>query len=195
MLEGNVSVDRGEINSAVPRLERDILRAFVLDRITLYRKGPYLSMLLLGILIVAVNYVLTVMLAIYPFSLWDLITAIILPGKALVGTLAIIGFSYLASSIYVDLLTDVTNGITSYIYICMLGSVHLPIAIVLGRLLSTFRFLFIFLVAFASEYITRRSILHGRDFENDSQKIAFIGISYLMHIGFYFLVQVLFYEI
>ncbi|KAI4292017.1 hypothetical protein PAPHI01_1291 [Pancytospora philotis] len=200
-----VEIDTDKVKGTFSRVFSDIGKALTFQEIdTTGFYASYTDIIVLVIVLSIANYIAYVIGSLLRLRLLTTVISIIFPIQPLFGIVYSTIFAYVAAAIYAYLLHDSQADLKTYMYITLLGGVHLPIAIVivnfteggLSKLSSLFKMWFYIcfgLLALHSDYFCRKNITQGRLFESNAQWTGFVAISLAMHIGAYVVLYPLIY--
>lgn len=186
-----VAIEEAEVRGSIAQVEHDVFAMFFLHKVEVPTRAPYIPLFIFVVVISFVNFFASLAASVIHLKLYKLIY-LIFPVHPLVNIVAISCFSYAAACLYKEMLTDRDHNIFSFTYICALSTIYLPFAILIGCSFPVLYYLCFIPAAIASEFTCRKSIIGNHEFQDNGQKMVFIGISLLIHFGFYIILAPLF---
>lgn len=206
MPKKTVEVDPEEVKGAWSKVTGDMLKSFTLQNVNVQNfKASYFHIVIMVILVFISNYLAYVAGTLLRLKIVTAIFSIIVPVFPIFGLVYTIAYAFVAAGIYAHIYNDTVPDVKTYMYIVLLGGVHLPIAIVLinfakgmlrGILGPIYQIIYILCFGFItaySEHFCRTHITGNRRFESAWQQNMALGISILLNLGAYFIFYPLFY--
>lgn len=192
---GSVAVNSEQVRRSLPSLENDIVAALLLGPIDIRgMKPPYINLFLLTVILALCNFLASLAGELLHLKLLNVVMHILFPVWAVVGIVVLIIFSYVAAVTYMQYLEAYRESVLVFAYVCLLASVYLPVAIIVGSLLPSFFYISYGTAGVLASIICQRSFSQGRHFASYTQEVYFVVISVAMNLGFYIILALLFYN-
>lgn len=201
-----IEIDIDKTRGAIPRIFSDIRNTLTLKRMDLEELDVSTLQISITILVLGIaNYTAYIVGTLLRLKIINAIISVLSPVTSILAILYLTLYSYMAGSVYVFMLSEDDRDLRNYMYIAILGTVHLPLAIVVvnftegilrglfGRIFQAFYFICFGGIGLFSEYFCRKNITAGRHFEDTVQKISFVCVSLLLNLGAFLVFFPLFY--
>lgn len=198
MTSGTIEIDTGKIRKLVPQLKRDVTNTLTLGRIDLEElDATYFHIAALVIGLGLANYIAYVVGTLLRLKILTALLSILFSLTPIMGFFYLLVYAYISGSVYAFMLSEDHADLKNYMYIALLGGVHLPFAIVLVNftegilkgLFGSFFTLFFFVcfgaLGLFSDYFCRTNLTNGRHFEGSTQKLHFTVVSLVLNMGAY----------
>ncbi|KAI5171435.1 hypothetical protein PAEPH01_1621 [Pancytospora epiphaga] len=201
-----IEIDTGKIQNSIPRIFNDIRNTLILKRVDLEELHASTFQVVITVMVLGVsNYLAYIIGTLLRLKIINALISVLSPIASVLAMLYLAFYAYVAGNVYTFLLSDDNREIKNYMYVVMLGTVHLPFAIIIvnftegilkglfGNIFKIFFFLCFGSIALFSEYFCRKNITLGRHFDNELQKILFISVSFFINMGAFLVFFPLFY--
>lgn len=201
-----VEIDTDKMKSAIPRILSDIRNTLTLKRMDLEELDASTLQISITIIVLGLaNYAAYIMGTLLRLKIINAIISALSPVTSILAILYLVLYSYMAGSVYAFMLSEDDRDLKNYMYIALLGTVHLPLAIIIvnftegilkglfGSIFQVFYFVCFGGIGLFSECFCRKNITAGRHFEDSMQGISFICVSFLINLGAFLVFFPLFY--
>lgn len=206
MSDGGATGDIRKIDRVFPQLRRDVKSTLLLERVELESLDiTVFHVLLLIFLTGFCNYTAFIVGSLLRIRLAVFLSSILFPIGPFMGVVYMLAYSYVAACVYAFMLSDESGSVKGYMYVVLLGSVHLPAGILVvqlsegllsglfGRVFHSVFFLAFGLIGLFSDSFCRRNLVRGRHFLDGMQRRNFVLVSLLLNLSAYLFIFPLFY--